>query len=182
MHGKSIISLCRCTELPPDSPCHIRAAGRNSNYSLPQSLPGVTTDSSALPLWVAVLDTLTPPPNPACLDALLHISCGAVAMPCDPSTQTVLPICDDSCRAYKQLMLDGACDDLDVFLRQFTAASPIPDAQVVVDLYFSFDCDNISTYLFGSYPEFVSLNKCANILSTSLQGKDHTESDEYTLY
>ena len=177
----SNISLCRCTELPPDSPCHMRTAGRNSNYSFPQSLPGVTTDSSSVPFWFAVLDTLTPPPNPACVDALLHITCGAAAPPCDPSTQRALPICNDSCRAYKQLMSDGACDDLNVFVRQFAAASPIPDAQVVIDLYFSFDCDNISTYLFGLYPELVSLNKCANIISTSLQGKAHTESDKCAL-
>ena len=77
-------------------------------------------------------------------------------------------------------MLDGVCDDLDVFVRQFAASSPIPGAEVVIDLYLSFDCDNISTYL--AYPEILSLNKCTNILSTSLQGKDHIESDEYTLY
>jgi len=77
-------------------------------------------------------------------------------------------------------MSDGACDDLNVSVRQFAATSL--DAQVVFDLSFSFDCDNISTYLFGSYPELVSLNKCTNIVSTSLQGKDHKKSDEYTPY
>ena len=68
-------------------------------------------------------------------------------------------------------MLDGACDDFNAFVRQFAAASPISNAQVYVDLYFNFDCNNTSTYLFGSYPDLVSPNMCTNIINASLRGE-----------
>ena len=173
-------SLCRCTELSRNSPCYTRITGRNSNHSFPQNLPSVITDSNTVPIWFAVLDTLSPPPNPACIDTLFHITCGATAPPCDPSAQRVLPVCNDSCRAYKQLLSDGECDDLDAFVRRFAAATPISDAQAMVDLYFGFDCDNTSTYLFGLNSDFVSETKCTNIISTSLLGEDHT--DEMSSY
>ena len=174
--GHGNFSLSRCTELSRDSPCYTRITGRNSNHSFPQNLPSVMTDSNTVPIWFAVLDTLSPPPNPTCIDAVHHITCGAAAPPCDPSTQRALPVCNDSCRAYKQLLSDGQCDDFDAFVRQFAAATPTQDARALVDLYFNFDCDNISTYLFGSYLDFVSQTRCTNLL-----GEDHTdEMIEYT--
>ena len=181
-HDKGNFSLCRCTELSRDSLCYTRITGRNSNHSFPQNLPSVMTDSNTVPIWFAVLDTLSPPPNPACIDAILHITCGAAAPPCDPSTQRALPVCNDSCRAYKQLLLDGECDEFDAFVRQFAAATPTQDAQALVDLYFSFDCDNISTYLFGSYLDSVSQTRCTNLTSTSLLGEVHITDEMHTNY
>ena len=134
-------------------------------------------DITSVPLWFAVLDTLSPPPNPTCTDVLLHLACGAVAPPCDPSTQRALPICKDSCRAYKHLLSDGKCDDLYAFVERFAAAQPVPDAQATVDLYFSFDCDNTSTYLFGSHLDFASPNKCTNITSSLIEGRYQAVSD-----
>jgi len=164
-------SLCRCTELPRDSPCYTGIADRNSNYSFPQNLPGVTIRSDSVDLVFTVLRTLIPPPHLACLDSLLHIACGAAFPPCDPSTQRVLPYCNDSCRAYKHLLSGGSCDDLNAYVRQIAATTSVPSFQELEILYFSLDCHNTSTYLFGSYPDLVSPNKCTNIIRTSLQGK-----------
>ena len=72
-------------------------------------------------------------------------------------------------------MSDGECDDLYAYVRRFAAATPISSVQAAVDLYFGFDCDNTSTYLFGLNSDFVSETKCTNIISTSLLGEDHTD-------
>ena len=163
-------SLCRCTEIPRDSPCYTRTPGRNSNYTYPQNLPDFTIESVSVDLVFAVLESLTPPPNPPCVDAIIHIMCGAAFPPCDPSTQRVLSYCNDSCRTYKQLISGGSCDDFNAYVRQVNAISSIPSFREAVALYFSLDCDNTSTYLFGSYQDLVSPNECTNIISTPLQG------------
>ena len=171
-------SLCRCTEISRDSPCYTRIPGRNSDYTYPQYLPGLTIRSVSVDVVVAVLESQNPPPNPACVDAVLHIICAAAFPPCDPSTQRVLPICNDSCRAYKQLMSSGSCDDLNAYVRLINATSSISSVREGVTLYFSFDCDNTSTYLFGSYQDLVSPNKCTDIISTSPQGTCFSEQTE----
>ena len=164
------ILLCRCTEISRDSPCYTRIPGRNSDYTYPQNLPGLTIRSVSVDVILAVLESQSPPPHPACTDAVLHIICAAAFPPCDPSTQRVLPICNNSCRTYKQLMSSGSCDDLNAYVRLVNATSSISSVREGVALYFSFDCDNTSTYLFGSYQDLVSPNECTNIISTSPQG------------
>ena len=167
----TLFSLCRCTQLSRDSPCRT-ITGRNSNYSFPQNVPGLFIDPRSIRLTFTIINTLSPPPPPACTDAFLHLACGASVPPCDPSTQRILPYCNDSCRAYKQLLSDGSCDGLDAFLRDFVAASPVTNLGEYIDLYFRFDCDNTSTYLFGSHLDLVSQNKCTSVLSASFQGED----------
>jgi len=90
---------------------YTRTLGRNSNYSLPQNLPHFFIDPRSVQLTFAIVDTINLPPHPACAEALLHLTCGAAAPPCDSRTQRPLPICNDSYRAYNQLMSDGICDD-----------------------------------------------------------------------
>jgi len=68
-------------------------------------------------------------------------------------------------------MSDGTCDDFNAFVRQFAAASPVANAEEFIDLYFNFDCNNTSTYLFGSYPDLVSPDMCTDIINASLRGE-----------
>lgn len=164
-------NLCRCTELERDHLCRSRLTGRNSNYTYPQNLPGVTLRHLGIEVVFGFLDTFSPPPDPACADALLHITCYAATPPCNPSTNEVLPFCSDSCRAYKQLLSDGSCDDLYALVRHLTEISPSSDLQELVDLFFALDCNNTSTYIFGSYLDCVSQTKCTRVISESIQGE-----------
>ena len=111
----------------------------------------------------------TQPPE-ECIDAFLHVFCFFVVRPCDPASDTRLPICQRSCEAFVKLKSDGVCAKLDDFI-----ATLVPRVmgsfEVLSTFYFGFDCRNRSTYdFYNDMLNFTQDGSCTNILSPETQG------------
>jgi hypothetical protein len=160
-----------CTPLSPESAATCQLPGRNSDHTYIQFLPQVNEELTTERVEVIrfVIEPTQPPEE--CLDAFLHVYCFFVVRPCDPVTDTRLPICEQSCEAFVKLKLDGVCTELDDFIANLVP-SVMGYFEALSTLYFDFDCRNSSTYdFYNDMLNFTQHGSCTNILSPEIEGK-----------
>lgn len=146
--------------------------GRNSQYTYPQSIPGVqdTIDLFAVEILTFTLETLDPQAPPECVDASIHVACLYLVPPCDPDLDLRLPICKRSCEAIVRLRAEGTCVKLDAFINDLSESSVA--LRPLRDVYFSFDCRNVSTYdAYEGTLNFTQNGECTSIISPAYEGQ-----------
>lgn len=120
------------------------------------------------------LETLDPQAPPECVDASIHVACLYLVPPCDPDLDLRLPICERSCEAIVRLRAEGTCVKLDAFINDLSESSVA--LRPLRDVYFSFDCRNVSTYdAYEGTLNFTKNGECTSIISPAYEGQTKLE-------
>ena len=171
MNASSSRPQRHCTPLSAESAATCQLPGRNSDHTYFQSLPQVNDELTTEQIEAVrfAIEPIQPPEE--CFDAFLHVFCFFVLRPCDPVTDTRLPICERSCEAFVKLRSNGVCANLDEFIA--TLVLRVMGAfHALSTFYFDFDCRNRSTYdFYDDMLNFTQDGSCTNILSPETEGR-----------
>lgn len=152
-----------------------------STHQYDQFIPQLNGRVSGETVEIAfdVIRSISPPPPPLCYDFIQHLLCYIAAPPCDPVSDLLLPICNDSCRAYNLLVSNNECLEFNNNLLRFIQSATLFnfDVQVVYEFYENFDCANTSTYYFmdNNGAEFAQ-EVCTSVFTPILKGKSIVKS------
>lgn len=145
--------------------------GRDSDFRYTQKLPGdIGISSTEVRTIFSFLGV--PPPDPNCETAFRHIVCLTTSPVCNNATDLLLPICEDSCSAFKRLMNDGTCDSIIQSAEQLLmSADLVSDYQIFFTYLAALDCRNVSSYYYTyGNDSLLEPKMCTNILTPNQTG------------
>ncbi len=114
----------------------------------------------------------TPPSDPNCETAFMHVFCLAADPPCNNATDLLLPICEDSCSAFNRLVEQRSCDSVYQNAEPFLLTPSDSFFQSFFRALIEFDCRNVSTYYFLEDAQSqLDHEKCTDLLTPAQTGK-----------
>lgn len=160
-----LCSTCRCQPIAGQNnqDC-LGLPNRNSIYNYPFEFASTSSFSSQTNF--IVLDTVIAPGSQVCMEPLQHLSCIISSPPCNRESDLPLEICKDSCLAFNMLMSGATCHDFNQKISMLNVLS----FGELASLYMQFDCNDTSTYFFGSADTVFFDGNCTNLFSALLQG------------
>ena len=119
----------------------------NLLYQYPQNIPNIFFfRSRTAEIFFAFISSLLPPDE--CEVGFQRSTCLGATPPCNPENGLLLSVCPNSCNARNRLFIEGTCTELFEYVGLLQEQSNLEDLRIFLDLLFSFDCYNTSTYIF----------------------------------